>query len=76
MLLKEASKMFPEHIIAGNIDPATIQEDSWEDVLKVCCNAVDEGRKHPGGYVLMPGCEIPPMASPVNVYMMVKASLQ
>lgn len=71
--LHDASKCFPEHIIAGNVDPSMIQEGSPEQVYAECCKTVEEGKNHPGGYVLAPGCDLAPMAPPVNVYMMMKA---
>lgn len=72
--LKTASEMFPNHVIAGNVDPITIQEGTPEQVMDLCRKAIEEGKDHPGGYILMAGCEVPPMASPVNVSMLVKAA--
>ncbi|MDT3701359.1 MAG: uroporphyrinogen decarboxylase family protein [Thermincola sp.] len=71
--LKKASEMFPDHVIAGNVDPVVIQEGTPTQVLELCRRAIEEGKDHPGGYILMAGCEVPPAAPPVNVSMMVKA---
>lgn len=71
--LKKVSEMFPEHIIAGNVDPSIIQEGTPEEILELCRKSIEDCKDHPGGYVLMAGCEVPPMAPPVNVFQMVKA---
>ena len=31
-------------------------------------------KDHEGGYVLMAGCDVPPLAPPVNVFQLVKAA--
>lgn len=72
--LKKASEMFPNHIIAGNVHPTIFQEGSSEEVLEMCRRAIEEGIDHPRGFILMPGCELAPLATPVNIYMMVKAA--
>jgi uroporphyrinogen decarboxylase len=71
--LATASRMFPEHVIMGNIDPVTVQEGSPAQVLGLCKSCIEEARDHPGGFALMTGCEVPPQAPPVNVSQMVRA---
>ena len=60
-------------IIAGNIEPAAIHTGTHEEVYELCRQAIEKGKQAPHGYILMPGCGLPPMAPPYNVYMMKKA---
>jgi uroporphyrinogen decarboxylase len=68
-----ASRMFPDSVIMGNVDPVTVQESTPEEVLALCKDCIEQGKEHPGGYALMTGCEVPPQAPPVNVSQMVRA---
>ena len=72
--LKTAMEMFPNSIIAGNVDPSLIQEGKPEEVLDQARECIEMAKYHPGGYVLMSGCDVPPMAPPVNVFQLIKAS--
>lgn len=72
--LATAMEMFPNHIIAGNVDPTLIQEGRPEDVLQEARTCIEKAKYHPGGYVLMAGCDLPPHAPPVNVFQLVKAA--
>jgi len=71
--LTTAMEMFPDQIIGGNVDPTLIQEGRPEEVLAQARECIETAKDHKGGYVLMPGCEIPPHAPPVNVFQLVKA---
>ena len=71
--LEIAAKTFPTDIIAGNIEPQIVQTGTHEDVYEICRAAIEKGKKCPGGYVLMGGCEIPIMAPPYNIYTIRKA---
>lgn len=68
-----ASKYFPNDIIMGNVDPAVIQEGTPEEVYELSKICIEKGKKHPGGFVLAPGCELPTKAPPYNVWIMRKA---
>ena len=72
--LKTAMEMFPNSIIAGNVDPTLIQEGKPEEVLDQARECIEMAKYHPGGYVLMAGCEVPPEAPPVNLFQLIKAS--
>jgi len=72
--LRTAMDLFPEQIIAGNVDPTLIQEGRAEDVLGQARECIEMAKDHPGGYVLMAGCDVPPQAPPVNVFQLVKAA--
>lgn len=60
-------------IIAGNINPSALQNESPAKVYDLCKDAVLKGLKAPRGFMLMPGCEVPPNTPPHNVYVMRKA---
>ena len=60
-------------IVAGNVEPAVIQFGTPEQVYELTSQCIRKGKSAPGGYMLMPGCELPPKAPPYKVYMMKKA---
>ncbi len=72
--LRTAMEMFPDQIIAGNVDPTLIQEGRPEEVLEQARECIETAKHHGAGYVLMAGCDVPPLAPPVNVFQMVKAA--
>lgn len=72
--LETALEMFPDQVVAGNVDPTLIQEGRAEDVLAQARECVEIGKEHKRGYVLMAGCDVPPQAPPVNVFQLVKAA--
>ena len=61
-------------IIAGNVEPAVLQEGTPSEVLRLASQCVVKGARAPRGFVLMPGCELPPRTPPYNVFMLVKAA--
>ena len=72
--LGRAMELFPRQIIAGNVDPTLIQEGRPEEVLDQARGCIETAKHHEGGYVLMAGCDVPPLAPPVNVFQLVKAA--
>ena len=72
--LTTAIKYFGDkYIIVGNIEPAVIQNGTPEQVYEICRQCIEKAKYAPNGFVLCPGCELPPMAPPYNVYMLKKA---
>ncbi len=71
--LETAAKFFPNDIIVGNLEPAIIQAGTPEDVYEAARKVVEKGKRLPGGFIFAPGCELPPMASLVNVEAMNRA---
>ena len=51
----------------------TDERPTLEKIAPSIEEAIEKGKKCPGGYVLMGGCEIPIMAPPYNVWMIRKA---
>ena len=60
-------------IIIGNLDPAVIQNGTSRQVYELCRQCIEKAKHATRGFMLMSGCEVPPMAPPYNVYMMKKA---
>ena len=71
--LEKASATFPDHIIMGNVEPALLQLGRPKDIYAACCKAIAKGKKHKRGFILSPGCELPPQTPPYNIWVMAKA---
>ncbi len=72
--LSKAAEVFPDHIIAGNVDPVMIANGKPDEIYAACRTAIEQGKKYcPGRFVLMGGCEIPPIVPPYHIYIMQKA---
>jgi len=71
--METASKYFPNDIIMGNTDPALLQNGTPEEVYEDTKICLAQGMKHTTGYMLTPGCELPPMAPAENVWAMMQA---
>ena len=68
-----ASKYFPGHVIMGNIEPALIQTGTPDRIYEAARVCIIKGRKHLGGFILSPGCELPPLAPEPNVWAIIQA---
>lgn len=53
--------------IAGNLNPVTIMADGTEEEVRKASQTCIEKASQGGGYVLMPGCDIPPSVPPKNI---------
>jgi len=71
--IETAAKYFPNNIIMGNINPTIIQNGTPREVYEEARVCIEKGKKCPGGFILGPGCELPVMAPPYNVWMLRKA---
>ena len=71
--LQKAMEMFPDHIIAGNVNTTVMQEGTPEEVLALSRECVEIGKQHQAGFALMSSCDVPVYTPPVNLYQMVKA---
>lgn len=56
-----------DHILAGNISSAILCTGTPGQVSIEVRRCLEAGRKHPGGFVLMPACEFPPDTPLENV---------
>jgi uroporphyrinogen decarboxylase len=68
-----AAECFPKDIIIGNVEPAIIQSGTPEEVYRATKVCIEKGKECPGGYMLAPGCEMPPLSPPDNIMAMTRA---
>jgi len=71
--IETAARYFPKHVIVGNVEPAMIQEGTQEQVYELSRKCIEKGRKCPGGFMLAPGCGLPPRAPVDNIRAMMQA---
>jgi uroporphyrinogen decarboxylase len=71
--LESVGKLFPNDIIMGNIEPAIFQMGTPQQVYELARKCIEVGKKHKAGFVLGPGCEMPPKCAPYNVWQMTRA---
>ncbi len=62
------------HIIAGNVSTTTLATGTFEEVYSQSKNCLERYKNLPGGYILMPACELPILAPPLSVYAMLRAA--
>lgn len=60
-------------IVAGNVEPAVIHLGPPEEIYRLCREALEKGKSAPRGFILMPGCGIPPNVPPYHLFMLKKA---
>ncbi len=73
--IETAVKFFgSDCIIAGNIDPAVIHLGQPAEISRLCQAALAQGSQSPRGYILMPGCGIPPNIPAENLLLLKKAA--
>lgn len=73
--IEKQIEVFGHHdIIGGNVDPPSFQTKSFDEVMALCKDNIERGMKSPSGYILMPGCELPPLTPPINVHAMMTAA--
>jgi uroporphyrinogen decarboxylase len=61
-------------VIAGNIEPATLQTGTPRQIYESCRQAIEKGRRAPKGYALMQGCEVPVDTPADNLHAMKRAA--
>jgi uroporphyrinogen decarboxylase len=71
--LEEASHYFPRDVLMGNLDPEVIQNETPEVVSDLTRACIKKGAKHPGGFMLASGCELPPQTPAANLCAIVQA---
>jgi uroporphyrinogen decarboxylase len=60
-------------IVVGNVNPSVIQSGTAQEVYELSRRCIEVAKSAPRGFMLMSGCELPPMAPPYNAYQMTKA---
>ncbi|HJX37458.1 MAG TPA: uroporphyrinogen decarboxylase family protein [Anaerolineae bacterium] len=71
--LTKAMEVFPDAVVAGNVEPRVIQEGTWQEVYELAKTCIERAKYHPRGYMLMAGCDVPPQAPVFNIYALKKA---
>ncbi len=74
-LVEVAGAFKNRHIVAGNLSTQLLNSGSYDEVYQAACRCIEIGRNLPGGYILMPACELPVTTPPLNVMAMVRAAL-
>jgi uroporphyrinogen decarboxylase len=59
-LQQTAAFIGKKYIIAGNISTTLLLAGSYDDVFEDTVRCLRAGMNHPGGFILMPACELPP----------------
>ena len=74
MDLEETGKgLGSEYMLAGNIDTGVLQAGSPDQVFEEVRKSLRVGMNHPGGFLLMPACELPPDTPFENVEAVARA---
>lgn len=72
--LERAAEVFPDQIIAGNLDPQIIATGDPDTVYQESGKVIKDGMKYaPGRFLFMSGCDIPASTPAYNIHMMSKA---
>lgn len=75
MSIQEVADAFgPDHIIAGNVSTTILAFGTYEHVLNEARRCIEVGKYLPGGFILMPACEMPVLTPPINVHALVVAA--
>ncbi len=73
-LVQVAEAFGHKHIIAGNVPTDVMAEGTFLEVYEASRNCVEKGKELPGGFILMPACELPVQTAPLNVSVFVQAA--
>lgn len=66
-LEKTGAAIGKTHILAGNVSNQILHRGTEEDVATEVRRCLTTGMKHPGGFILMPACELPPDTPMTNL---------
>ena len=59
--------------ICGNVSTTLLAVGRYDDVYGAAWECMEQGKDLPGGFALMPACEMPTLAPPLNVQALVDA---
>jgi uroporphyrinogen decarboxylase len=71
--LLTAAEYFPNDVIIGNIEPAALMIGTPEDVYEKTRLTLEKGKQIKRGFVLAPGCDLPPVSPVENIQAMTRA---
>ena len=61
------------HIVAGNVSTSILASGTYQEVMDDARRCIEKGKNLPGGFALMPACEMPVLTPPVNVHALIAA---
>ena len=68
MDLKETGDVLGEkYILGGNISTTNLQLGTQEEIKREVKECLYQAKGRPGGFILMPACEYPPLAPSENL---------
>ena len=71
--LETAAEYFPKDVMMGNVEPSVLQNATPAAVYELTKKTIEKGKRCSGGFMLAPGCELPPRTSEENVWAMMQA---
>jgi uroporphyrinogen decarboxylase len=71
---KAALAFGDDFIITGNLSTTLLATGRPDEVLAAAGKCIEIGKHFPGGYALMPECEMPVFTPPINILAMLKAT--
>jgi uroporphyrinogen decarboxylase len=72
--LLDASKVFPNEIICGNVKPDLVVKGDSDEVYDACRMNIEIGKQIQSGFIFMGGCDIPATVPPYHIYLMSRAT--
>ena len=69
----KAAEVFPNDVIMGNLEPALLMMSTPEAVYQAVKTVLEKGKQIKRGFVLAPGCDLPPMTAVENVQSITRA---
>jgi uroporphyrinogen decarboxylase len=75
MSIKDTAEFFgDDYIIAGNVPSEVLAAGTPQEVKQESKRCIEEGKNLPGGFVLMPACNLPEITPPESVDAMLAAA--
>ena len=71
--LLTAAEAFPNDIVVGNVEPSALMIKTPEEVYEITRAVLKKGKQIKRGFVIAPGCDLPPMSPVENIKAMTKA---
>jgi uroporphyrinogen decarboxylase len=72
--ISRASAHFPQLTLVGNVDPRLLAEADAQTVRDTAERCIEAGLRHPGGFVLAPGCVLDRAVPDANLRALVDAA--
>ena len=66
-LIETGDLLGEKFILAGNMSTTALQFGSRAEIKKEAERCLGQAKGRPGGFILMPACEWPPMAPPESL---------